>query len=413
VACYDLSLTVGATTFAVTVVDEDTHAVTRRIRVLTVIDSLGVGGAEALLPVFLQQVDRDRFDVHVLTLGTVPDNHLQRAVRDSGSETVSWHRRRLLSAARIDVLTRRMRESRVDLVHTHLLYSNVQGAAAAWRAGIPCVATLHNLYPSRRRASSVIKRAIEISVLRSTKTSVIAVTSEVAQAYSGQLFGLTSSRVTTIPNAIDLDRIERVLPSEAAETRADVLRGAAGPLLVSVGRIAPQKGFVDLVRAAEVLLPQYPEMRIVIAGRVGAAGPQVKQEIARLGLEDSVVLLGERDDVPRLMRAADAFVLPSHWEGGPIVLLEAMAAGTPIVATRVGGIPEVIRDGENGVLVPPGQPELLARGIDTVLRDPLRASHMLEAARIDVQSYRADAWARRIERLYDALLAERRSRDSA
>lgn len=392
--------------------NEDVPGVTERMSVLIVIDSVGVGGAEALLPVFLQHVDREKYAVRVLALNTVPDNHLQQAVREHCVELISWKRKRLLSRARIKRLTTLLREGGFDLVHTHLLYSNVQGTLAAQRAGVPSIATLHNLYPSRRRFGSVAKRAIEIFVLRRAKATVLAVAGEVERAYTRAPLGLDRGKVLTIPNAIDVSRIERVAQSEAAKVRSQVLQGGDGPLMVSVGRIAPQKGYVDLVRAAQTVVARFPGAKFAIAGRDAGARTEVRDEIALRGLSDSILLLGERDDVPQLMKAADVFVLPSHWEGAPIVLLEAMAAGAPIVSTAVGGVPEVIRSGVNGLLVEAQKPEMLGEAICELLDDRRRAESLAEVASVDVQAYNATAWARSIERQYEVALMNGRGRGS-
>ena len=140
---------------------------TERIRVLTIIDSLRVGGAEALLPTFLRHVDRTRFDVHVLSLSTVAPNHIQEAIAKSSSSLTQWQARRLLNVARIRALAREIESKNVDIVHSHLLYSNVQAALAARLARRPIVSTLHNVHQHNR----FLKRKIESAVLRAANAT--------------------------------------------------------------------------------------------------------------------------------------------------------------------------------------------------------------------------------------------------
>jgi L-malate glycosyltransferase len=375
-----------------------------RVRVLAVIDSLGVGGAEALLPTFLQHVDRDRFDVRVLALDAAPPNHVQEAVRANCTELVQWDGRRLLSRGRVNELSQVIRDWQIDVIHSHLLYSNVQAALAGKRTQTPVLATLHNIYPSRQRYSSVAKRLIEVQVMRVAGVHCIAVAEEVRRAYCGVL-GLPIARVSVLPNAVDLGRFMNPRPDMVTHTREHVLAGAEGPLVIAVGRIDAQKGFCDLVQAAATLRERFPNGRVVIAGRPGEDAEHVEREIARLGLGDYVRLLGQRDDVPLLLAAADVWVMSSHWEGAPISLLEAMAAGTPVVATRVGGIPEVVCDGENGLLVSPYEPAALATAIERILADRELADRLATAGLETVQEYGAERWARRIEDVYLRLLA--------
>jgi glycosyltransferase involved in cell wall biosynthesis len=129
--------------------------------------------------------------------------------------------------------------------------------------------------------------------------------------------------------------------------------------------------------------------------------------IARHGLDGVVQLLGQRGDVPQLLAAADLYVSPSLSEGAPVTHLEAMAAGTPVVATAVGGVPELIDDGQNGLLVPAGQPEPLANAILRALDNPDVMRRLAERGRMTVRNYGAEAWARRIEDEYLRLLPGR------
>lgn len=373
-----------------------------RIRVLVVIDSLRVGGAEALVPTFLRHVDQTRFDVRVLALNSVARNHIQEEISGLCGSLTQWQGRRLLNLARARAIAREIEAHDADLVHSHLLYSNVQAALAARLARRPIVATLHNVH----QHNPFLKRKLEAGVLRLASARAVAVSDGVRRSYQVP-FGLTERQTTVIPNAIDLSRFADLTPDAIAQTRHDALCGASGPLVVAVGRIVTQKGFAVLVRATAVLHERLPGVRVAIAGREADGQHEVRREIDRLGLSGVVRLLGQRRDVVELLAAADVFVSPSLSEGAPLTHLEAMAAGAPVVATRVGGVPEIIRDGENGLLVPPGQDQPLAEALLRVLEDRTFASRLRDRAHVTVRDYGADTWARRIEREYLQVLASR------
>lgn len=187
--------------------------------------------------------------------------------------------------------------------------------------------------------------------------------------------GFAPARITLIPNGVDL---EAFAPPGQAERSAAPEQQA--PTVVSVARLSPEKGIDVLLLAWHAALPRLPGARLELIGD----GPQ-RQELARLaralGLDGSVAFRGEVADVRPWLRAGAVFVLPSRSEGLPNALLQAMAMGLPCVATRVGGIPEVIEDGVNGRLVDPGQPEALARVLAEILQDGEQAGRLGAAAR--------------------------------
>lgn len=373
-----------------------------RITVLAVIDSLGVGGAQALMPTFLRHVDRSRFDVRILALDTKPANHIQAAIQEAGVSLTQWSGRGLLSVGRVRAIARAIEETDADIVHSHLLYSNVQASLAARLAHRPVVAMLHNVH----QFSPFVKRKVEAGVLRVMCVRALAVSDGVRQSYCGPL-RLTETQTTVIPNAIDLDRFQQLDPVIVKRVRQDALNGAAGPLIVAVGRIASQKGFAVLVRAAATVRERFPDARIAIAGREADGLAEVMAEIDRLGLSGFVRLLGQRSDVIELLAGADVFVSPSLSEGAPVTHLEAMAAGAPVVATRVGGVPEIIQDGVNGFLIPAGHAEPLADALVRLLGDRELARQLSERGRETVREYGADIWARRIEQEYLCVLGDR------
>ncbi|HXF74030.1 MAG TPA: glycosyltransferase, partial [Actinomycetota bacterium] len=175
------------------------------------------------------------------------------------------------------------------------------------------------------------------------------------------------------------------------------------PVVATVANFKIHKGHRHLLEAASIVRRSLPEARFVLAG-VGPTEPRVREQAAALGLDGSVVFAGLRDDAPRIAAASDLFVLPSEREGLPIALLEAMALGRAVVATRIGGIPEVVEEGRQGILVPPRDPAALAEAILALLGDPGRRARMGEEARRRAADFDLRRAVRRIEDVYEELL---------
>jgi glycosyltransferase involved in cell wall biosynthesis len=187
----------------------------------------------------------------------------------------------------------------------------------------------------------------------------------------------------------------------------DSTKEEKGIVLLHVGRFAPQKNHLLLVEAFALAVKEYPAMKLWLVGD-GPLKPAVEKIIVEIGLERKVLFLGIRDDVPRLLAASDLFVLSSDYEGVPLSVLEAMAAGKPVVATTVGGVPELVEDGVTGFLVPPRDPKVLAQGILRLAKDADLRQRMGKAAQERaLERFDISRTAREYEALYLKLLKER------
>jgi glycosyltransferase involved in cell wall biosynthesis len=204
-----------------------------------------------------------------------------------------------------------------------------------------------------------------------------------------------------VPNGIDLSPFLNADRDRVQACRRELLRGRRGPLIVSVGALAARKGHHVLVEATPKLLERFPDALIAIVGGSGNNAAAIGELIRSLGLESQVACLGERMDIPEVLSSSDLFVLPSLIEGMPLALLEAMAAGTPVVATRVGGVPSLIADGVTGRLVPPAHSGALGRAMIDTLNAPALSRKLAAAARAQVETQnRAEVWVERLRTLY-------------
>jgi glycosyltransferase involved in cell wall biosynthesis len=208
-------------------------------------------------------------------------------------------------------------------------------------------------------------------------------------------FHVPPEKIVVIPNAATMGATASPAP------RSELARDVDGPVVLTVARLDGQKGIAHLLEAVATL----PNASFAIAGD-GPNRAALEQRAATLGVSDRVRFLGHRHDVPALLAAADLFVLPSLYEGLPLSVLEAMAAGVPVVATAIGGTDEVVRDGETGTLVPPANSEALAAAIGRALADRDRASRLALAARsLVAREYSVTSMVGSVSRLYDELLA--------
>jgi glycosyltransferase involved in cell wall biosynthesis len=264
----------------------------------------------------------------------------------------------------------------IAVIHAHEFYMGLVGAAVSLASGVPLVVTVHgkHYYPDRWR-----RRAAYRTV--AAQAAALVTVSENLRDFFCQATGTPSDRVRVVYNGIGLpDPSRRGRHLELLDS-VGIPRSAG--IVGTVGNLYPVKGHLDLIRAARTVLDRHPAAHVVILGR-GALHDTLVSEATVLGIRDRVHLLGYRDDVQEWLTTMDVFTMPSLSEGLPLSLLEAMGSGVPTVVTGVGGMPEVVQDGETGFVVPPGDVGALADRISFVLGDPVRAARMGAAARDQV-----------------------------
>jgi glycosyltransferase involved in cell wall biosynthesis len=290
-----------------------------------------------------------------------------------------------------------LRGNQTDVLVTHGYKSNLLGRPAARAAGIPTASVARGWTGEDWKVRCY--EALDRFHLR-YMDRVVCVSA--AQADRVRACGVPPEQIRVIRNAVQLSGP----PMLAAKERLRALAGGGGPVVLAAGRLSPEKGFHVLVEAAVALLGRCPTARVVVCGE-GVERPRLERRLSELGIADRVWLPGFRDDLNQLIPWADLVVLPSLTEGLPNVALEAAAAGVPVVATAVGGTPEVMIDGETSYLVPPADPAALADRIGDLLDDPAKARMFGTAGRSRVEkhfSFEAQA------RAYELLFAELRPR---
>lgn len=350
-------------------------------RIAFCITDLDVGGAEQCLVHVVSGLDRREWSPRVYCLsrrGALVDR-----LEAIGIPCVCLGWRGWRDAWRIFSLARQLRAFRPELLQTFLFHGNMAGRIAGKLAGIPVIVSGIRVAEREKKWHVRLERWT-----RGLVDCHVCVSQEVA-AFSIREAGLDPKRVTVIPNGVDVERFQEALPVPNAELGAP----PETKWIITVGRLHPQKGHQLLIEAVAPLLQTHPEWRLMIAGD-GPLRPELQRQIDELGCRERIVLLGFRDDVPRLLKTASLFVLPSLWEGQPNVISEAMAAHLPVIASDVEGVrslPETLKPGPSGgqllipggvqhdvtgLVIPPGDVAPLRRAISALLDDPERLRDM-------------------------------------
>lgn len=368
----------------------------RRARVLYLSHAFMVGGAEEMVLNLVRHLP-DRFEPFVTCInqpGPIGEEIRKTGVPfrvlglDPGIRR-PWH---LLA------IQRHLRELQPDIVHTFLLTASLYGRLAAMLARVPIiVGTEVNIYEHKRAHHALAERLL----MRGTDRVVVSAES-VRDFYIRQVHA-DPAKVDVIYNAVDWSQLQTTMPPGALRASVGVPAGA--PVAGIIARLTEQKGHRYLFDAmAET--PGLASLHLLVVGD-GGLRDDLRARVDRLGLTTRVHFLGARRDLGNLLAAVDLFVMPSLWEGLPLSMVLAMGAGLPVVATRVAGIPEVVRDEATGVLVPPADAPALGSALARLVSDSASRRTLGAAAAAFVRPrFGVDGYVDAVTGLYDRLLAE-------
>jgi glycosyltransferase involved in cell wall biosynthesis len=379
--------------------DPATAPTERRLKVVALVREIGPaggGGAERVARDLLVELDPKRFE-RVLFLSRPPaDRTGDRVVADlrrQGVAVRSLRRRFRYDPLAWRPLVQTLRRERIDVLHTHAFGQNAWGSVIGRLTRVPVViAHEHNRAFSGRALAPVIDRE-----LIARCASAMIVVSREARRRMIEVERIAPQRLTLLPNGI------RALPPGDRRVRAKLGIGDDEPVMGTVCIIRSEKALEVLVRAAAIVIRDFPRLRVLIVGD-GPDRASVEAVTDQIGLSERVLFTGARADLPDVLAAMDVAVLSSDYEGSPLSVLEFMDAGKPIVATRVGGIPELIEDGVHGVLVPPRDEAALAAAVKGVLRDMDGGREMGARARDRCRrEFSLDRTVERLQQLYEQL----------
>jgi glycosyltransferase involved in cell wall biosynthesis len=380
---------------------------TRRPVVAHVLNAMGLGGVPEVAWQLISRLPRDRFDLRVYSMRRAEGeedarDELRARLEDHGIR-VSFCpvKGSLLVVAN---LSEWLVAEGVDLIHTHSYRPNLQGrlAAAPLRdSGMRLVAHYHSTMDEKREAEGTLALERNLTAV----TDRVIACSEAAGDHVAALLDIPDGRLTVVPNAVDAAGFAG---GDRAAMRAELGIDGDRPVIALVGRIDEHKGQEEFVRAAPLVRAAHPDALLLLVGSTAkddVAAP-VRDLIESEGVEDVVRFTGYLHDMPALYAAIDVLAAPSRSEGFGLMLVEAMAAGVPIVATAVGAIPEVVGDGP-ALLVAPEDPPALAAALNRVLDDRDAAAAMAAAGRERAGVFSWDRSAAILEGVYDDVLGAR------
>lgn len=334
-----------------------------KLHVTQLVNCLGLGGTERQLVEHLRRLDRDERELDLCCLQKLGE--FMPEVRSLGIEPHEFHLKGSLARPNTGVqvarLALRLRRQGTDLLHCHDFYSNLVGAAAARLAGLPYIISRRDLGawvgPWRGQALRVVTRTARWVLCNSTAI----------RDHLVRVEGVDPSRIELVPNGLDVSRFDRELRAPLASSFPVAQDGQ--PVFVVVGNMKHEvKGHSHFMKAAALVARVRPDAMFVLVGD-GALRTGLERQARNYGLSSRVHFVGKRTDVPAILGRCHVAVSPSHSEGFSNAVMEAMAARLPVVATAVGGNPELVRDGRTGFLVPRSEVQALAEAMTRLAND--------------------------------------------
>jgi glycosyltransferase involved in cell wall biosynthesis len=336
----------------------------RRLSVLYFSNESARGGAEQHILTLLQGLNRDRFEpILVCTpkLATLLEPDVPGDV-----DIIPLSLRKPTDVHAAFQLVRILRTRRIDILHSHLFYASLYASPIGWLCRVPVIIETPHVREAWRhgwKSPFVIDRLIARCVDR-----YIAVSHANARFLIDDKH-LPAAKVTVIHNGCDLARCDAIPGETVASLKRTLGFGDEDPVLTVIGRLEPQKGHRVLLAALSIIRSVMPATRLVCVGD-GTLRPALEERVHELGLRSSVQFVGFQSNVAEWLALSDIVVLPSFFEGLPLVAIEALAAGRPVVATAVDGTPEVVLNEVTGITVPPGDAPALAGALIRLLHDP-------------------------------------------
>lgn len=360
-----------------------------------------MGGAERLLVPYLRHLQNSGLNLRVCALQERGDNGLATELAALSVPVDLLPVPYLRDITAVPRLATYLRQHQADLVHTQLELANTLGTVAARLQRLPTVCTLHTIDQPALGSKAARRIRLMWWVLRRWCQRIIAVSEETRQHHL-QAARFWPAQVVTLYNGIDLGRFATTVSATAV--RASLNIPTTAKLMITVAVLRQPKGIQHMIDALPQILTAVPDAHYLIVGD-GDHRTALETQAARLGVEERVCFAGQRRDVADLLAASDLFVLPTLTDALPTVLMEAMALRLPLLATAVGGVPEMVADGHNGRLVPPGAADQLAQAAIALLWDENRRREMGENGRLLVeQKFNIQRQVAELAALYHTLL---------
>lgn len=373
-----------------------------RIRIGLLFTSVEFGGLETVVKCLIDHLDHDVFDMMpiIFTANRQKDYSLASELQKSGRKycNIIVDNERIKYMGPIKNLMHvysLFRDQQFDLIHTHGYRADVIGFMTARALKVPIVATCHGFITNNTKL--MFYNSLDRCILKHFNR-VIAVSTDIATSLIES--GINEDVIRIIPNAVSLKHDEKCF-EDLRRTKRELMGWSSKHFVLGyVGRLSEEKGLGFLIGAVSDLMHSSIPVRLVIIGE-GSQRADLELMSKKYGTDTSVIFLGFRDDIHSYLPAFDAFILPSLMEGTPMAMLEAMLCGIPVIASKVGGIPDVVTSGKNGILVSPGSSQEIGAAISLLYKDKdLRMKIGREAQSIVKAEYNVKQWIKKIEAEY-------------
>lgn len=378
---------------------QKTTKMLKKVNLLLILDNLVVGGAEILVLDFCRKIDRDKYNVTLCALG---DGALRCEFEQIGYKPLIFERRRRIDFLLIFNLMKLMKRKRVNIIHAHLGMPTIYGSIAGLFAGVRTIfSSWHRSDKSKNEY--IVKKRIKFvyKLLSPFITKFVAVSQEVKSFLINKM-GIDKRKIAVIYNGIDFTRMmpdkgEIINLLEEFTVSLDTFK------VSMVARLCDAKDYPTFISASKIVLSQIPNSVFFIIGD-GPQRSQLEMYAKDIGVGEKIIFTGFRRDIPKFLSCSNVFVLSTNSEAFGMVLLEAMIAGIPIVATALPAIREIIKNGETGILVPPKDPDSLAAAIVTLYHDKGLTQTLPKNAKISVKGFSIEENIRKTTKLYQQYL---------
>ncbi len=358
------------------------------IRIFYIITELDIGGAESMLFELVQCIDKNKFTPEVGCLKG--EGVVGKKLEACGIKVKYFHIEKPWHIYKLANVISFLRQGHFNILHSYLFHANIVGRICGKLSGIPIILSSIRVCEQERRYHLWMDRItnwmvnLEICVSKKVKNFTI------------EKANIPEHKLEVIENGIPYSFLDAITSCRNKKSHSLVVG--------TVARLSEQKGIKYLLYAAKRVTEQFSDITFTIVGK-GPLASQLKELSIKLGISSKVKFLGFRNDIPELLSVIDIFVLPSLWEGMPNVVLEAMSAGKPVIATDTGGSKDIIDNGINGVLVEPGNSEALAEAILKLLEDPVQRQRLGESAREKIKErFPIDKMVSKTEQVYNKFL---------
>ncbi len=392
------------------------------IKIAFIEQDAGIGGAEVNLLYLFRLMNRERFRAVVIVPYEGPlterlkelkvEFHVISRAKLMSTSTYIFGKKIfnplavlydiVISVSGVLKIRTFLRRERVDIVHTNSMVAHVYGAFAAKLAGVPSIWHMQDIIDPRMALGSICKTMVFLGGILPQRIAVV------SRTVGTMFYGKSASRVCVIYNGTDCKSFSP--ETDGSAVRKELGISDCGSVVGIVGRLTPWKGQREFLRAAAIVSEQIPETRFLIVGDTTFGSTEYKAELCRIteemGLSSKVIFTGFRTDVSELIAAMDLCVLSSVLpDPCPLVLFDYMASGKPVVATKLGGAPEIVENGKNGFLVDPSRTDEFADRMIALLKDRQLRERISSAARKRVEEcFTVEKFVHQFERLYDEVV---------